>query len=145
LTQNFFPVPYQPQTKAKLIYTYAAFLFALAVVALLFDPISRQITLYKGAGPYVLDCFLAGSLCIVFGYHASRGKNWAHWAALALAFVMFANNGHQAFKVLRALATDDSQAYRWWECVLLWLRTIVSLYALLPLMIHMRRLPPSSS
>ncbi len=128
-----------PPNKASTLFAYGSGLLLLGFAAILFNPEVGQIGLYWKGKSGLIAAGTGGVLALVFGCFAKQGKTWAHWAGVILAFLFLCIAFNNGFRTAYALSKGTVESYHWFKATLFGLIAFLSLAALLPLAVYMRR------
>jgi hypothetical protein len=131
-------MPYRLPNKSLTLFIYGGALLLLGFASTWYNPLTGQIGLHVSSKSFLADSLIAAFAAIGFGVYALREKFWAHCAGAILAFILLCNNVQMAFKVLKIISTDPLEQHRSFECILLWLRGLLSLGVLMPLLLYIR-------
>jgi hypothetical protein len=92
----------------------------------------------KGVSGLIADGS-AAVIALVLSFFAAKNLSWAHWSGAILAFMFLIMGFKNGFLISRAINAGTEPAFHWYKAALFGATAFVSLAALMPLLIYIRR------
>jgi hypothetical protein len=129
-----------PPNKANTLRLYSLGLLLVGLASVLFNSQTNIVEWY----PTGKSGLIANGICALFAlglsFPAAKDKLWAHYAGAALAFLLLIYGFSQAFTIGRSLQNaTPATAHLWYKATLFGATALVSLLALMPILIYVRR------
>lgn len=132
----------QPHHKAPTLRVYAVLLLVIGLVSVFYNAETGVIGFSSKAITALMANGIAAILAIVISVYAAQHKGWAHGAGAILCFLMLIVSFKQGFMTARTL---EQHPHLWFKALVLGATAFVSLAALMPLLIYIRREQPTDS
>ena len=92
------------KSAASILYTYAACLLIPAFASVLYNAHTKAFGLNMAGKTGLIACGASAILAVVFATFLKKGKRWAYWAGLGLAFLLLCQVGVSVFTTLRGVS-----------------------------------------
>ncbi len=97
------------------LYTYAGSLLLPALASVLYNA-ETKVTGWNPSGKTgLIICGVCAVLAAVFASVLSKGRKWALWAGLALAFLLLCTAGSNVFKIMRGVSAGTLPDWHYYK------------------------------
>ncbi len=129
-----------PPNKYVTLRLYALGLLLVGLACVLFNPKTHTFEWYPEAKTGLIANGIMAVIALALSFPAAKEKLWAHYAAAAFAFLLLIYGFSQAFTIFRGLASaTPDKAHLWYKGCIFGGTAVVSLMALMPIMLYLRR------
>jgi hypothetical protein len=128
-----------PTNKANTLRLYSLGLLLVGLASVLYNAEADKIEWYaKGKTGLIVDG-IGAVLALVCSVFAAKDKLWAHYAGAILAFMFLIVGFKNGFVISRSISMGVDPAFHWYKASLFGATAVVSLLALMPILIYLRR------
>lgn len=134
-----------PIHKASTLRLYALGLLLVGLASVFYNAKEGTVQWHGEGKTGLIANGIGAVLAVIFSLYAAKGKVWAHWAGAILCFMLLIVGFNKGFLTVREMSAETAKQYLWFKATILLATGFLSLIALMPLLIYLRRERPLES
>lgn len=125
--------------KSRTLIIYGVALLVIGLASVFYNAESSEFGINSAGKTGLIVLGIGAVIARILAIFAAKNLLWAHWAGAFLAFMFLIMGFKNGFMISRAISSGMEPEWHWYKAALFGATAFVSLAALMPILIFLRR------